>query len=210
MLIILGFTSVGFLIAARCVKDILNFRRLNVIGWILLIIYGLFIHSYPVIVLGIFCAGFNLYYIVWVKLGKGSKFFRHQYDVSYYGKFCTDFVKFHMKELNKYFPDVEFNKLDEKNLHCGFVFRDMTPVGLFIYKKLSNDSAEIIVDYIEHRYVNLSEACFLTRGKSYLKKNKGINQLITYTAVPSHVKYLEKQGFTRDSEEVFKFVLNME
>ena len=212
LLEILGYIACLILLYSLIIRNILRTRCLNFIGWILLGIYGITIGSYPILYLGILFALYNIYYVLWVKLGKGEKFFRLIYDSTFYGKFTKEFIKYHKKELEKFFPDVDFNDLekkDKKNLNCCFVFRDMAPIGIFVYKRVSAKTAEIIIDYTEHKYSNLIEACFLTRGQIYLKENKGITQLITYTAVPSHVKYLEKQGFIQDDNELFKFSLEL-
>jgi hypothetical protein len=209
---LIGYIAVVILIYALFIRNILRTRWLNFIGGLFLAFYGVTIGSYPLLILGLFCAVYNIYYVLWVKLGKGEKFFRLIFGAKFYGQFTEEFVKYHKGELARYFPDVEINKLlkkDDKDLECCYVFRDLTPIGVFLFKKVSEDTAEVIVDYTEHKYSNLIESCFLTRGKEYLKYKKDIKHLYTYTAVPSHVKYLEKQGFVQDDIELFKFSLEI-
>ena len=209
---IIGYIAAIIILYSLFTRNILRTRWLNFSGGILLGFYGITIGSYPLIILGIVLAVYNIYYVLCVKLGKGEKFFRLMFDAKFYGQFSEEFIKYHKNELTKYFPDVEFEKIiksENNELECCYVFRDMTPIGLFLYRKVSNDTAEILVDYIEHKYFNLIEACFLTRGKNHLKNKKGIKNLYTYTAVPSHVKYIEKLGFCRDDQEIFKFTLEL-
>ena len=204
----IGYIAVIIMVYALFIRNILRTRWLNFAGGLLLAFYGITIGSYPLLILGLFCAAYNIYYVLWVKLGKGESFFRLIYSARFYGHFAEEFVKYHKNELSNFFPDVEFEKLlkkDDKDLECCYVFRDLTPIGVFLFKKVSEDTAEIVVDYIEHKYSNLIESCFLTRGQEYLKEKKGITKLYTYTAVPTHVKFIEKQGFVRDEIELFKF-----
>jgi hypothetical protein len=205
---LIGYIAVAVLVYSIFVKNILRTRWLNFSGGLLLALYGFIIAAYPLLLLGIFSAVYNIYYILCVKFGKGEKFFRLIYGAKFYGRFAEAFVNHRKSELSKYFPDVDFEKLlekEDKDLECCYVFRDLTPVGVFLFKKISVDTAEVIVDYVECKYSNLLESCFLTRGKEYLKDKRGIANLYTYTAVPDHVRLLEKQGFVRDSVELFKF-----
>lgn len=210
---IIGYLGAALLIIGFFTRHILQYRWFNFLGWLIIFIYAIILVSFPLLILSIISAIFNLYYIIWVKLGKGEKFFRVLYDVKLYGKYTQDFIKFHRKQIEKLFPDIDLDSLqdeeEKENINAGFVFRDITPIGLFVYKMVANNTAEVVIDFTEPKYTNLLEACFLTHGKDYLKDKKGIKKLVTYTSVPAQVKHLEMQGFKRDENENFRYILDL-
>lgn len=70
---ILGYIATAFVAGSFLLKDILKLRIVNTIGCILFVIYGVLIHSYPVIGLNAFLTVVNTYYVIsLMKNGKKS------------------------------------------------------------------------------------------------------------------------------------------
>lgn len=69
---ILGYISTALVAGSFLMKDVLKLRIVNATGALGFIIYGVLIHSVPVLLLNIFVAAVNGYYI-WQSLKEKSE-----------------------------------------------------------------------------------------------------------------------------------------
>ncbi len=60
---LLGYAAMAFVGLSFVLKDVIKLRLINAIGCVLFVIYGFFIGSIPVMVMNLFVALLNFYFV---------------------------------------------------------------------------------------------------------------------------------------------------
>ncbi|MCF7791615.1 MAG: hypothetical protein K9L78_03580 [Victivallales bacterium] len=207
-----GYVAFLVLVCAFVIKNILKKIYFYISGSIIFAFYGISIGSYPVMIAGLLILFYNIYHFFIIKLDRKKSYLRIVNDIDFSGKFTEDFINYNNKEIIRYFPDFNLCSIitnDESNIECLYLFRKMLPVGIFLIKRTGRKQAELLIDYINSKYRGLTEAPFLTYGKNYIKEQMDIKKICAYTSVPDYSRHLEKQGFYRNENEIFKFILEL-
>jgi hypothetical protein len=197
---IIGYTGSILIAISLMMNNIVRLRWINLFGAGTFAIYGLLIKAYPVSVLNGFIVLIDLYYLFKISRNK-DEFELLQID-AHQSPFLKMFIKFHKKEIVKYFP--EFNLSGLNNPRCIFILRNLMPVGLFIclpYKSL----LEIKLDFVIKEYRDLKNAHYLFHSRSEIFKEQGFRAFIINTGIDAHINYLKKIGFVLKDIESFKW-----
>lgn len=60
---ILGYFASGLVAVSFLMKSIVKLRKLNTLGAVCFVVYGIAIHALPVVFINLFIVGVNLYYL---------------------------------------------------------------------------------------------------------------------------------------------------
>ncbi|GAB4366832.1 MAG: hypothetical protein Kow0042_07030 [Calditrichia bacterium] len=190
---LLGYAATVLIAISMWMHSIVRLRWFAFIGAVLFSIYGIFIHSVPVIILNLVTAGAHGYHLFQLKTHK--EYFEIMTVPSVDTPFLKRFVNFYRKDLAYFFPEFSLEKLQHP--HIFFVFRDMVPAALFIAEPFDKKTLNIIVDYVTPGYRDLKSARYIfVKGKK-LFRSKGYERFITRAFVKEHEKYLKKMGFKK-------------
>jgi ribosomal protein S18 acetylase RimI-like enzyme len=190
---IIGYTGSVLVALSLSMKNIRLLRKLNLAGAFIFSMYGLIIGAFPVFVLNGYIALIDVYYLY--KMYKTKELFQMVSVQDNKHKYLIMFLDFYWDDIKKYFPGFSRKTIEEAE--SFFLLRDLRPVGLFIYKKISDKEIMIELDYVipDYRDMKSGEYLYNTEVK-YLKK-EGYEKLITKTEIEVHKKYLEHLGFKK-------------
>ncbi len=202
---IIGYTG-SFLIAlSLSMKNIWWLRRINLFGASSFALYGLLIKAYPVLVLNSYIALIDIFYLI--QMYKKDEYFSLVLLEPHECNMLKKFYDLYFADIKSFFPNITKEKIGEGKLY--FILRNIFPVGLISYKRLSQTEAEIIIDYAIPDYRDLKNARFVYFAEDGLFKKEGIKKLIARAEVEAHQKYLLKLGFAKDNPESNIFYKNL-
>ena len=142
----------SFLIAiSLSMKNIRRLRQINLFGASTFATYGFLIGSYPVLALNSYIAAIDLFFLFKMYATKEQFSMIPVLDSSHL--YLSKFIEFYQEDIRKFFPEFDKSKLPEFN--CFFILRDLRPVGLFIFKQVSESEIKIELDYAIPEYRDL-------------------------------------------------------
>ena len=202
---IIGYIGSVLVAVSLMMKNIYYLRRINLIGAATFSIYGLLVGAIPVFVLNGFISLVDLYYI-WDEKRKKEYFTLLPIEQSN-GPLLRKFLSFYDIDIKKFFPEFNPSAIEEDK--SFFILRNLIPVGLFVYKELSEKEILIELDYATPDYRDLKNARFVYFAQSNHFTKKGYKVLNVESNVKEHKKYLTKLDFIETPENSGKFVKNI-
>ena len=143
----LGYAASIVTAASLVMSSVLRLRWLNLAGALLLVAYGFFLGAAPVVLLNLFIAVADGYYLFRMYADRES--FR-TLPVEQSLPYLRHFLAVYEPDLRRFFPDfdlAEFPRLD------GFyVLRNAVTAGLFVGRRGDDGSFEIKLDYAVPRF----------------------------------------------------------
>ena len=190
----IGYTASVLVAISLWTSNVWKLRWINLAGSLVFVVYGLCIGSYPVAVMNAICCGLNVYYII--QMANRKEFFSYLIAEDVHSAFIRYFIRFYEEDMRRYFPEFSEGSLAGEAVRVIVVLRNAAPVGLFMYHKVSEETALIDLDYAVPEYRDLENIRFLLReGLADRFSEEHIRRFLVQSRVGSHVRYLEKLGF---------------
>ena len=175
----------------------MKLRLINLSGAVLFAIYGVFIHSLPVITLNSGTALLNLFHLN--KLRRRKDRFEILEARSVDEPLMQKFMNYYREDIIQFFGVPDF-KVNDDYLSC-YILRNMVPAGIFIGRVVGEDQEqkskvlEILIDYVTPEFRDMKNSQFLFyKNSDWLKKHR-ISEFRMTTSVSTHQQYLQKIGF---------------
>ncbi|MCK5591027.1 MAG: YgjV family protein, partial [Candidatus Pacebacteria bacterium] len=160
----------SFLIAiSLSMKNIRRLRQINLFGASTFATYGFLIGSYPVLALNSYIAAIDLFFLFKMYATKEQFSMIPVLDSSHL--YLSKFIEFYQEDIRKFFPEFDKSKLPEFN--CFFILRDLRPVGLFIFKQVSESEIKIELDYAIPEYRDLKNGKYVYSVEAKYLEEKG-------------------------------------
>jgi ribosomal protein S18 acetylase RimI-like enzyme len=184
-------------------KSVLRLRLINLVGSIGFVFYGLFITSYPVIVLNAFTTLVNIWYL---------RTLLNPQDVMEVlnpppGEmtFINHFLEFNREDIRRFNPRFHLREM-ENNHDARFfpILRNGTLVSIVVCRRVNKDRWEILLDYVIPPYRDLRcGKYFYSHAAELLKKGTidPIRTLVAKTTNQDHIRYLNGLGFIHEDEK---------
>ena len=166
---LIGYAGSLMVAVSLMMKNIRHLRNVNLIGSSTFALYGLLLKAYPVFLLNGFIAIVDIYYLY--GMNKKEDYFNLMPAQDENHPYLNKFLNYYKNDISKYFPD--FSEDNIKGANCFFILRNLLPVGLFIYKELSQEKIEVLIDYAIPDYRDTKNGKFVYYTESILLKEKG-------------------------------------
>jgi hypothetical protein len=199
---IIGYSGSVIVAVSLMMKNIRHLRNVNLIGSSTFAIYGLLLKAYPVFLLNGFIAIVDIYYLY--EMNKKEDYFSLMPVLDKNHPYLNKFLDYYKNDILKYFPN--FTKDEIKGASCFFILRNLLPVGLFIYREMSSDKIEVLIDYAIPDYRDTKNGKYVYYTESNFLKEKGFKEIIAKTSIAKHQDYLKKIGFKMDIAKANLFV----
>ncbi len=194
-----GYVASAIIALSMTMNSIVKFRWINLVGALSFATYGFFINAIPVTFLNGFIALVDIYYLS--KIYSKKEHFE-TLEVRSDNKFLIRFLKFHDKEIQKFFPG--FSYKPEMNTISFFVLRNMNVAGIFLAHRENNDTLKVGLDYVVPEYRDFKNGHYIY----HRLRNKFIKQGLKKVVIPVYSKkyaaYLKKMGFKKAGENLFE------
>jgi len=196
---IIGYIASVIIALSMTINSIVKFRWVNLLGALTFSTYGFLIGAMPVAVLNGFIVSVDLFYLYRIY---SKKELFDTLEIRSDNKYLLKFLKFHDKEIQKYFPG--FNYKAEMNTISFFVLRNMAVAGIFLAHKDGDDILKVGLDYVVPEYRDYKNGKFIYHSlrKSFL--DKGIKKVLADSQCAKHIKYLKRIGFNENKSGIFE------
>ncbi|MEN8121919.1 MAG: hypothetical protein ABFS35_16330 [Bacteroidota bacterium] len=204
LLQIIGYIASIIIALSMTINSIVKFRWVNLVGALTFSIYGFLIGALPVGVLNGFIVSVDLFYLYRIY---SKKELFDTLEIRGDNKYLLKFLKFHDKEIQKYFP--EFSYKAEMNTISFFVLRNMAVAGIFLAHREGDDILKVGLDYVVPEYRDHKNGKFIYHSLRQRFLDKGFKKVLAKANSTKHIKYLKKIGFNENSAGTFEKVLTI-
>jgi hypothetical protein len=203
---LIGYTGSILVALSLTMRNIRKLRLINLIGASTFALYGFLISAYPVLALNSFIAVVDIIYLF--QMYSKKDYFSIVPVLDNTHKYLNKFLNFYKNDIEKFFPEFDISKLNDPK--SFFILRDLRPVGLFMYEKISDETVKISLDYAIPDYRDFKNAKYIYYAESKLLKEIGCKNLVTESSEKAHQKYLLKIGFKPEDEDktIFRKKIN--
>lgn len=197
----IGYIASIIILISIVSSSIVRLRVINFFGSVLFAVYGFLIHSIPTGIMNAMIALVNVYFLA--KMLHNKEFFTilqtQQND-----QYLLRFLEFYKAEIKKYYPEFE---VDTKNNDVSFyVLRDMTTAGLFLGKRVEDDSLLINLDFVIPEYRDFKAGKYIYNNREKLFSDMGYKRFLVHSYDKDNSNYLKKMGFTEDPSKAGLFI----
>ncbi len=193
LLDLFGYVGSVLVAISLMMSNIKRLRWINLIGAFIFSTYGFLIGAIPVFLLNGWIVLVDIYYLVRIYR------FQDDFDMVRLSSVHTPLFDLLMtrygEDILTFFPNAQVDQLDDAV--ALLIFRNMKPVGLFVYRRNPHEPAtiEVLVDYVIPEARDFKTARFLFDRHSTQLRAEAINTLISKSQKPGHIAYLKKMGF---------------
>lgn len=190
ILSLFGYFASLIIAISMTMNSIVKFRWVNLLGALSFAIYGLLIHAIPVTFLNGFIVLVDIYYLT--KIYSAKEEF-NILEVRNDNKYLQEFVRFHEKEIRKFFPEFEFKP--EMNSVNFFVLRNMNVAGVFLAHREDNNVLHVGLDFVIPAYRDFKNGKFIySRLRGWFMAH-GFRTVVAPSSNRKYALYLKKLGF---------------
>ncbi len=206
---IIGYVASALVVVSITQKSILKLRIVGLAGSFSFLAYGLLIGAIPIVLVNVAAAAIHIYFLrklVWHK--------REVFTVLHVraqSRYLQNFLDFYNDDItSRYSPGFLYEP--DPDQITAFILRDVVPAGLFIGRRHSDGSVEVIVDYAIPQYRDFKMGPFLYSSESALFSDNVCTRLWANVGSEVQADYLTKVGFTPDTSDksAHRYVLELE
>lgn len=190
----LGYLGSILIVGSALMKSIANLRWMNLAGSIIVFIYSIIIKAYPVALSNLVIGGIHFYQLIKIYNDKVNF---EVLNISSDDVYVKNFLQFQKNEILKYFPEFDFNLSNDLLKFC--ILRDTNISGVFIGKRIDNESIFISLDFVAPQYRDFKVGKYIYINNTNILKNMGVKTIKTFSYNKNHEKYLKKMGFVRET-----------
>lgn len=198
ILSLFGYTASLIIAISMTMSSIVKFRWINLVGAFSFAVYGLLIHAIPVTFLNGFIVAVDIYYLT--KIYAAKEVFQIL-EVRKDNKYLEEFIKFHQKEIARFFPHFDFQP--EMNSVNFFVLRNMKVAGVFLAHREDTDTLHVGLDYVIPEYRDFKNGKYIyNRLRGWFIAN-GFKKVMAPSDSPKYGLYLKKLGFQEAADGTY-------
>ncbi|HBF87284.1 MAG TPA: hypothetical protein DDX39_01485 [Bacteroidales bacterium] len=190
---IIGYLGSIVFALSMWMTSIFKMRWAVLIGNLIFIGYGFFIDSPPIYLLNTLNATVNIYFLY--KIYTKKEYFK-LLEVRNDNLYLINFLDYYRKEINKFFPF--FTYKPEKNTLTLLVLRNMFVAGVFLARKIDDETLMMSLDFAIPEYRDFKMGRYIYGKHCEFFKKLGYKKIYTISLNHYHEKYLVKMGFFED------------
>ena len=186
----IGYIASLIVLVSLLMTSIKKLRWINLVEALLFGTYGFLIASIPTGFMNLGIAVIDIFFLV--KMYSAKDYYK-VLPIEKKTTYLTTFIDFYKKDLHMIsdLKNIDLDKADVK----FYILRNMTPAGVFIGTKFSQDTLDIKLDYAVPQYRDFKIGNFVFEENAGMFLDLGFHNLRSVTNEPSHIKYLLKMGF---------------
>jgi hypothetical protein len=189
----IGYTASVLILVSLLMTSIVRLRWINLVGAILFAFYGFMIHSIPTGVMNSVIVLVNIHFLI--KIHRSREYFSIL-NTQPHDQYLVHFLNFYKSDIRKFYPDFD---LQTKTCDMSFyVLRNMTTAGLFMGKRLDEQSLQILIDYATPAYRDFKVGRFIYTEKESMFRSLGYQRLFARLGNAQNEAYFKQMGFIED------------
>jgi hypothetical protein len=188
---LIGYAGSALIVVSLTRTSILKLRLFGLAGAATFVIYGFLIGAYPVALVNGAIVVVHLFFLRRLLARRDEHFTVLEVDRG--SRYLAYFIEFHQEEIGRFQPD--FSMGPDGDLVTAFVLRDLVPAGLFIGRRCTDRSVEILLDFVIPQYRDLRIGTFLYSTDSGIFADPECHRAWSRSGNAVHDEYLVKMGF---------------
>ena len=197
----IGYAASVLILVSLIMTSIVRLRWINLAGALLFAFYGFMIHSIPTGVMNSVIVLVNIHFLI--KIHRSREYFSIL-NTQPHDHYLVHFLDFYKNDIGKFYPDFD---LKTKSCDVSFyVLRNMTTAGLFMGKRLDDQSLQILIDYATPAYRDFKVGRFIYSEKESMFRALGYRRLFASSKNAQNAAYLKRMGFVEDDFEKGRLV----
>lgn len=198
---IIGYVASGIIAISMTMNSIVKFRWINLVGASSFGIYGIMIGAIPVVILNSFIVSVDIFYLIRIY---NKKELFDILEVRGDNKYLLKMLDFYKDDINNFFPI--FTYKPELNTISFLILRNTAVAGIFLAHIENDDTLKIGLDYVVPQYRDYKNGKYIFPRIQKRLVKRGIKKAVTTGVSEKHEKYLNKMGFTKNSDGSFVYV----
>jgi hypothetical protein len=198
----IGYIASIIIALSMMVSSIVKFRWLNMIGALILAIYGFMINAIPVGILDTIIVIVDLYYLGMIYT---KKEIFEILEIRAENLYLIRFLEFHNEGVQKQSPGFVYKP--DMNTVSFFILRNMSVAGLFLAHREQENVLRVGLDYVIPEYRDFKNGRFVYYRLREKFIRSGYAKVVAEGNSKSYVKYLTKLGFTPDAKGLYSIML---
>lgn len=199
---LLGYAASVLIATSLLMRSIVRLRILNLAGAATFSLYGFLIGAYPVGVLNLMTATINIVQLI--RLRRRAEIFRIL-EIRTTAPYLQYFLDFQADDIRRFFPAFDPVVADDGRV-AWLVLRDLVPAGVLLGKR-HGDVLEVELDYVVPQYRDMKVGRFLFHDEADFFRGLGIREIVGRGDTDVHAKYLERMGFEKQGNTMYRLVL---
>ncbi len=188
----IGYLAPVFIVLSMIQSNVKKIRLFMIAGCVVFVIYGILVEAWPVAVANAIIGIVTSFYFI------RSRDVAHRFSLMEAScassELLEKFFEVYKKELLKDFPRAQ-HAVWQSGASLLFLMKELEPVGLFCFRKIEQETVEILIDYVVEAYRDFRTEQFLySVNEGYLAK-QGFHKVIMHTDVMPVKKDMKKMGF---------------
>lgn len=200
---LLGYAASLLIATSLLMRSIVRLRIINLAGAATFSVYGFLIGAYPVGILNLMTATINIVQLI--RLQRRREIFRIL-DIRPNAPYLHYFLDFQAADIRRFFPAFHYDSSEDGNRLALLVLRDLVPAGLLL-GRIDGSRLDVDLDYVVPQYRDLKVGRFLFHDEADYFRNLGIREIVSTADTNVHAEYLERMGFAKTSERLYRLAL---
>ena len=184
-----GYLGSVLVAVSLMMRSLVRLRSINSIGSVIFVIYGVWIHAYPVAIMNGLIVIINAFYLIQILRQKD---YFQLLEISHDSTYLSSFLDFYKNDITEIYPDYIHNVQADNPTYL--ILRNMVPAGALILQR-DGAQATILVDYVIPAYRDFRVADYLFHEQAAFFTGQGINRFVAASGRSRHARYLERMGF---------------
>jgi hypothetical protein len=188
---VVGWAGSGLLVWSLLQARILRLRALNLVGCLVLIGYNTAVGVWPMVGLNVVLAVINLWYLRGMLATRHDEATYQVVEVGVRDAFLAHTLRVHAADIARFNPDLRWDP-DRPGASAFLVVRAEEVVGVVLAHAEPDGVAQVDLDYVTHRYRDLTPGEFVYR-RSSLFTDRGFRRVVTPPGMVA--PYYSRLGF---------------
>ena len=189
---LVGYFSTLLILISFLMTSVVKLRLVNLVGSAIFVVFAFMTKSYPTAIMNVGLCIINIYFLI--RLIR-SKQLTTMLPIELDNAYLKSFLGLYREDIRTYFPDFDPDAPEADTAY--FVYYDMNPVGLTMGSRRPDGALDVKLDYTIPKYRDASVGRFLY---PHLLGEEGFTALEFRNASEKHAAYLNKVGFTKETD----------
>jgi hypothetical protein len=190
---IVGYAASALVVLSLAMTSVVRLRTISLAGSLTFVVYGVLIESVPILLTNASIATINIWFL---RAELGLRRDLGAVVVAADAPFLTDFVHFHLHDIQRFQPAFEMPTDDAL---CLLLTRDGLPAGAVVGRR-HGDELHVVLDYVLRPYRDSRLGRWIYGAGADVFRDLGITRLVSRPGDEVHRSYLERVGFHRHGD----------
>jgi hypothetical protein len=202
---LIGYLAPVFIVLSMMQSNVKKIRLLMIAGCVVFVVYGVLVEAWPVTIANLMIGSVTLFYFI------RARDVEHRFSLMEASSASTELVKeffeTYKKDLLLAYPHAEHAAL-QRGADLLFLMKGLEPVGLFCFRKIEQETVEILIDYVVEAYRDVQTEQFLYSANEGHLAKQGFHKVIMHSEISAVKQEMKKMGFQEQEPGILTKIIS--